>query len=74
VSGLADSSTYFKWSDERLLIEPLEAFGIDSLTLLEFAVEVENAYNVALEEEDVNLCNNVGDLVSLVAAARNGTN
>jgi acyl carrier protein len=51
-----------------------EAFGIDSLTLLEFAMEVENAYNVALEEEDVNLCNNVGDLVSLVAAARNGTN
>jgi len=27
-----------------------------------------------LDEEDVNRCKNVGDLVALVAAARNGSN
>ena len=35
---------------------------------------LENAYDVELDEEDVNRCTNVGDLVALVAAARNGSN
>jgi acyl carrier protein len=35
---------------------------------------VENTYGVELDEEDVNRCKNVGDLVALVAVARNGSN
>lgn len=73
ISGLKDSSNHFGWSDERLLGEPLEALGVDSLTLLEFVMEVENEYNVELNEEEVNSCVNVADLVALVATAQNVT-
>jgi acyl carrier protein len=73
VSRLSNSSTHFGWSDEKLLAEPWKALGIDSLTILEFVMEIENAYDVQLDEEDVNLCNNVGELIDLVVAARNGT-
>ena len=74
ISGLENSSTHFSWTDEKLLGEPLEALGVDSLILLEFVMAVENAYGVELDEEDVNRCKNVADLVALVAAARNGSN
>jgi acyl carrier protein len=72
VSGLENSSEHCGWSDERLLAEPLGALGIDSLTLLEFVMRVETDYDVELDEEEVNRCKNVADLVALVAAARNG--
>lgn len=36
-------------------------------------MEVENHYNVELNEEQVNRCKSVGDLVALVVTARNGT-
>lgn len=74
VSGLDNSSAHYGWSDERLLGEPFEALDVDSLTLLEFVMKVENTYDVELDEEAVNRCKNVGDLVALVAAARNGAN
>jgi len=74
ITVLENSSTHFSWTDEKLLGEPLEALGVDSLTLLEFVMAVENTYDVELDEEDVNRCKNVGDLVALVAAARNGSN
>ncbi len=72
VAGLDDSGEFHRWSDERLLKEPLQVFEVDSLTLLEFVMAVEEAYEVELDEDDVNRCQNVGDLVRLVAAARNG--
>ncbi len=65
---------HFGWSDEKLLSEPLESLDVDSLTLLEYVMEVENAYNVILDEEEVNHCKNVGDLVRLVATARDASN
>ena len=71
VTGLKNSKTHFGWSDEQLLKEPLEALDVDSLTLLEFVTAVEEAYNVELDEDNVNGCENVGDLARLVAAARN---
>jgi len=73
VAGLEDSSEHCGWSDERLLKEPLEALEVDSLTLLEFVMAVETAYDVELDEGDVNRCANVGDLVRLVLVARNGS-
>lgn len=71
VAGLNNSSEHCGWSDERLLKEPLEALEVDSLMLLEFVMAVETAYDVELDEDDVNRCGNVGDLVQLVVAARN---
>ena len=49
--------------------EPLEAFQVDSLTLLEFVMAVEEEFNVEIDEDEVNACTNVGDLVRLVTAA-----
>jgi acyl carrier protein len=72
IAGLNETSQYYDWSDERLLREPLETFNLDSLTLLEYVMSVEEAYNVELDEDDVNRCQAVGDLAKLVAAARNG--
>ena len=75
VTGLGDSSEHFGWSDERLLNEPLEALDlVDSLTLLMFVMKVEEEFDIELDEDDVNRCTNVPDLVALVAAARNGSN
>jgi acyl carrier protein len=73
VAGLNNSSEHCRWSDERLLKEPLEALEVDSLTLLEFVMAVETAYDVELDEDDVNRCGTVGDLVQLVVAARYGS-
>jgi acyl carrier protein len=56
-----------------LLQESLEALEVDSLTLLEYVMAVEEAFNVELDEDEVNACGNVGDLVRLVEAARNGS-
>ena len=73
IADLKNSKTHFAWSDERLLQEPLEALQVDSLTLLEYVMAVEEAYAVELDEDDVNRCENVDDLVQLVTAARNGS-
>ena len=45
---------------------------MDSLTLLEYVMAVEEAFNVELDEDEVNACGNVADLVQLVEIARNG--
>ena len=74
VSGLSNSTTLSRWNDERLLVESLDTLDVDSLTLLEFVMEIENAYNVELDEADVNLCQNLRDFVDLIASARNGSN
>jgi hypothetical protein len=42
------------------MVEPLETFDADSLTLLEFIMEVESAYDVELNEADVNACRTIG--------------
>jgi len=55
-----------------LLQEPLEALEVDSLTLLEYVMAVEEAFNVELDENEVNACGNVADLVQLVETALNG--
>ena len=55
-----------------MLQEPLEALEVDSLTLLEYVMAVEEAFNVELDEDEVNACGNVADLVQLVETVRNG--
>jgi acyl carrier protein len=73
VADLKYSEAHFTWSDERLLQEPLDALDVDSLTLLEYVMAVEEAFAVELDEDAVNACENVGDLVKLVVAARDGS-
>jgi acyl carrier protein len=70
VIGLAHPAPVSTWDDARLLAEPLEAFDADSLTLLEFIMQVESAYDVELNEADVNACRTISELAALVAAAR----
>ena len=72
IADLTNSKTHFAWSDERLLQEPLEALEVDSLTLLEYVMAVEEAFNIELDEDEVNACENVKDLVQLVERALNG--
>ena len=72
VADIKNTEAYFNWSDERLMREPLDALDVDSLTLLEYVMAVEEAFDIELDEDEVNTCENVGDLVRLVMAARNG--
>lgn len=70
VANLNKSGKHYYWNDERLLQEPLEAFDVDSLTLLEFVMAVEEACAVELDEDDISRCKSLSDLVQLVRAAR----
>jgi acyl carrier protein len=72
IADLTNSKTHSAWSDERLLQEPLEALEVDSLTLLEYVMAIEEAFKVELDENEVNACGNVADLAQLVEIARNG--
>jgi acyl carrier protein len=56
--------------EARLLAEPFEAIDVDSLTLLDFVMQVEDAYGVELDEAAVNNCRTIGELAAIVAAAR----
>jgi acyl carrier protein len=70
VVGLTNSTSVASWDDARLLEEPFEVFDIDSLTLLDFVMKLEDAYNIELDEAEVNACQTIGDLAALVAAAK----
>jgi acyl carrier protein len=60
------------WDDARLLAEPLEVIDVDSLTLLDFVMQVEDAYGIELDETAVNRCHTLGELAATVATAKNG--
>ena len=68
--GLAHTVPVSSWEDARLLIEPMEALDVDSLTLLEFIMQIESDYDVELDEAAVNKCRNIGELAALVMAAK----
>src|SRR4051812_48400330 len=73
VADLKYSQTHFAWSDERLLQEPLEALQVDSLTVLEYVMAVEEEFNVEIDEDAVNACRNVGGLVRVGVAGPGGS-
>jgi Phosphopantetheine attachment site len=68
--GLAHTVPVSSWEDARLLVEPMEALDVDSLTLLEFIMEIESDYDVELDEAAVNACRNLSELAALVTAAK----
>ena len=69
-TGLDDTRRGSTMSDAEVLSAPIDSFGIDSLETMEFIMAVEDRFNIELDEEAVNRCQNVGELVELVTAAR----
>ena len=57
-------------SDEEMLARPIDSFDIDSLETMEFIMGVEDRFDIVLNEEAVNRCSNIAELVELVSAAR----
>jgi hypothetical protein len=68
--GLAHTVPVSSWEDARLLVEPMEVLDVDSLTLLEFIMQIESDYDVELDEAAVNACRTIGELAALVTAAK----
>lgn len=55
----------------EILSTPIEAFGIDSLTAMEFVMAVEERFSVELDEKAlIDRGKTIGELAVLVAAAR----
>lgn len=69
-TGLDVSQEGAKLSDEEILNRPISAFDIDSLETMEFIMGVEDRFDIQLNEEDVNRCSNIAELVGLVSTAR----
>jgi len=57
-------------SDEEMLARPIDSFDIDSLDTLEFIMGVEDRFDILLNEEAVNRCSTIAEVVELVSAAR----
>ncbi len=70
VVGIAHPVPVHKWDDVRLVQSPLESVGVDSLTLLDFVMQVESAYDIELDEAAVNACRTIREIAALVAAAQ----
>jgi len=72
VSGLTHSAKWSTMPDSELLVQPMDAFDIDSLTMTEFVMRAEDEFGVLLDEEAVNGCRTLAEFSGLVAAARHG--
>jgi acyl carrier protein len=70
VVGIAHPVQISDWDDARLLQAPFESIEVDSLTLLDFVMQVESAYDIELDEAAVNACSTIRELATLVVAAR----
>ncbi len=70
VTGLETSHQGVGISDAEILSNPIDSFEIDSLETMEFIMGVEDHFKVELDEEAVNRCSNVAELVALVDTVR----
>lgn len=70
MAGLNNSPDGMAMTDERILGDPISSFGLDSLETMEFVMGVEERFDIMLDEDAVNKCANLGELVALVSAAR----
>ncbi|MGH6794663.1 MAG: acyl carrier protein [Nitrososphaerales archaeon] len=57
---------------DDFLIRPFEAFGFDSLDKLEIIMEIEDSFQIMLNEESVSECKNVGNLIKLISITKQG--
>ena len=70
VTGLNNSDKGGGLTAAQILSAPLESFGVDSLTTMEFVMAVEERFAVELDEKAlVDRGRSVGDLATLVAEA-----
>lgn len=69
--GTVHSVPVYSWDDKRLLATSLEDVDVDSLTLLDFVMQIENVYDIQLDEAAVNACGTIGEVAALVASAKN---
>lgn len=69
-TGLDVSKRGLAMSDQDILSAPIDSFDIDSLETMEFIMAIEERFDVELNEEAVNACRSIADLVQLVTAAR----
>ena len=65
-----DNTSRISMSDEDVLSAPIDSFDIDSLETMEFIMAVEERFDIELNEEAVNRCENLRELAALAAAAR----
>lgn len=69
-TGLDSSERGAKMTDDEILSTAIDDFNLDSLETMEFIMAVEDRFDIELDEEAVNRCKNVSDLVVLVNATR----
>jgi len=67
VAEKADKSAL---NDDELLNTRLADLGFDSLENMELVMQIEDAFGVSLEEEDILRCAKVADLAELVKRSR----
>jgi len=69
-TGIDLSVTGGQVADEEILARPIDSFDIDSLETMEFIMGVEDRFEILLNEEAVNRCSTLAELIDLVVAAR----
>lgn len=65
-TGLDTSPQGASTSDEEILSSSISDFDLDSLETMELIMAVEERFDIQLDEEAVNRCQKLSDLVGLV--------
>jgi acyl carrier protein len=63
-----------KLDRDMLLITPLNKLGIDSLSMLEVVMNVEECYDIRIDESALDECVTLKDVVALVTKAISAMN
>jgi acyl carrier protein len=58
--------------NDDFLIRAFEDFGFDSLDKLEIIMEIEDTFQIMLNEESVSKCKNVANLIQLISITKQG--
>jgi len=68
LDGIIDvARTHLAWEGEVSLTTPVvEVFRLDSIRLLTLVVEIENRFEICLEDDATDQVETLGDLVSLI--------
>ena len=66
LTALGDSKHGHSLSDQDLLTQPFETLEIDSLSIMEYVMAIEDRFEVVLDEVAVQQCQTIGELAALV--------
>ena len=70
LTGFKNTPRGATMSDDDILSASIKSLDIDSLGTMEFVLAVEDRFNVELNEEAVNRCQNLRELAALTETAR----